>query len=63
MDVKIISGKWKGKEGPIFARTPSYYFDVKLLPGGTFDLPIPGDWNSIIFPYSGEILYQAKTVV
>jgi len=28
--VKIISGEWKGKKGPILARTPTYYFDVAL---------------------------------
>ena len=39
--VKIISGKWKGKTGPIYARTPSYYFDIEILPGGRFELPIP----------------------
>lgn len=63
MNVKIIAGKWKGKVGPIYARTPSYYFDVEILPGGQFDLPIPGLWNSIIFVYSGEVNYQGKTLV
>lgn len=28
--VKIISGEWKGKKGPILARTPTYYFDISL---------------------------------
>lgn len=63
MKVKIIAGKWQGKTGPIYARTPSYYFDVNVLPGGTFDLPIPGNWNSIVFVYEGSILYQNKTTV
>lgn len=63
MEVKIISGKWEGKTGPIFARTPSYYFDVHILPGGEFDLPISGEWNSIIFVYDGVVTYQNKTVV
>lgn len=63
MKVKIIAGKWQGKTGPIYARTPSYYFDVQMLPGGKFDLPIPGDWNSIIFTYEGSVLYQNKTTV
>jgi quercetin 2,3-dioxygenase len=36
VEVKIISGKWEGKTGPIYARTPSYYFDVHILPGGVF---------------------------
>ena len=58
LDVKIISGKWQGKTGPIYARTPAYYFDVHIHPGGNFDLPIPGSWNSIVFPYEGSILYQ-----
>jgi redox-sensitive bicupin YhaK (pirin superfamily) len=61
--VKIISGQWEGKTGPIFARTPSYYFDVTVLPGGEFDLPISGGWNSIIFVYDGVVKYQNKTVV
>ena len=62
MQVKIITGKWQGKTGPVFARTPSYFFDVNILSGGTFELPIPGDWNSLIFLHSGEVLYQEKTL-
>jgi redox-sensitive bicupin YhaK (pirin superfamily) len=61
--VKIISGKWEGKTGPIYARTPSYYFDVHLLPGGIFELPIPGEWNSIIFVHEGAVHYQDKELV
>lgn len=37
LNVKIIAGKWKGKVGPIYTRTPAYYFDVEILPGGKFD--------------------------
>jgi len=49
--VKILSGKWQGKTGPVYARTPAYYFDVTINSGGKFDLPISGSWNSIIYPY------------
>ena len=63
VDVKIISGKWQGKTGPVYARTPAYYFDVHLHPGGKFDLPIPSGWNTIVFPYEGELLYQEKEIV
>ena len=58
LDVKVIAGKWKGHEGPIVCRTPSYYFDVHVHAGGKFDIPISGLWNSIIFPYEGEVKYQ-----
>lgn len=60
VDVKIIAGKWQGKTGPVYARTPAYYFDVSLHPGGQFDLPIPTGWNTIVFSYSGELIYQGK---
>lgn len=63
VEVKIISGKWEGKTGPIYARTPSYYFDVHVLPGGAFELPIPGEWNTIIFVYEGQVVYQDKELV
>ena len=63
LDVKIIAGKWQGKEGPVFCRTPSYYFDVQIHPGGVFELPISGIWNSFIFVYEGEVKYQNETLV
>lgn len=63
VEVKIISGKWEGKTGPIYARTPSYYFDVHVLPGGVFELPISGEWNTIIFVYEGQVVYQDKELV
>ena len=63
VEVKIISGLWEGKKGPILARTPSYYFDVQLLPGGVFKLPISGLWNTLIFVYKGEANYMGKHYV
>lgn len=63
VEVKIIAGKWNGKTGPIYARTPAYYFDVKLLPKGSFDLPIPGHWNSFIFVHQGDLVYNNGTKV
>lgn len=63
VEVKIISGKWKQKTGPIYARTPAYYFDMHILPGGEFILPIPGEWNTIVFVYQGSITYQQKQEV
>ena len=63
VQVKIISGEWKGKKGPIYARTPTYYFDVSIEAGGEFKLAIPGDWNTIIFTYDGDVIYQGKQKV
>ena len=63
VDVKILAGKWNGKTGPIFTRTPAYYFDVEVHQGGKFDLPIPSLWNSLIFCYEGEVKYQNKLKV
>ena len=28
------------------------------MPGGHFELPIPGNWNSIIYTYKGDAKYQ-----
>ena len=56
--MKIISGKWEGKTGPIYARTPSYYFDVHVEEKGEFNLPIPGHWNTIVFAYEGSLSYE-----
>jgi len=34
-----------------------------MQPGGDFNLPIPGDWNTIIFAYDGVIHYNDKLQV
>ncbi len=56
--VKVISGEWEGVKGPILARTPTYYFDVELSENGHFDLDIPSTWNSFIFVFGGNIVYN-----
>jgi redox-sensitive bicupin YhaK (pirin superfamily) len=58
--VKIISGEWKGKKGPILARTPTYYFDISLKEDGDFDIPIPKKWNTLVFVYEGKLNYTVN---
>jgi redox-sensitive bicupin YhaK (pirin superfamily) len=33
------------------------------LPKGSFDLPIPGHWNSFIFVHQGDLVYNNGTKV
>ena len=56
--MKVICGKFEGYTGPIVSKSPVYYFDIKILPGGKFKLPISGTWNSLIFLYEGDLYYQ-----
>jgi redox-sensitive bicupin YhaK (pirin superfamily) len=38
-----------------------YYFDVELRENGHFSLDIPKTWNSIIFVFQGEVIYNDAT--
>lgn len=58
--VKIICGTWEGHTGPIIYNTPSIYMDVEMEKNGEFNIPINGNWNSIIFVYDGQISYTAQ---
>lgn len=60
--VKIICGKWEGHTGPIKYNTPSYYMDIKIPKDGNFSIPIKMNWNSIIYIYEGEAVYQCGSV-
>jgi len=50
-------------KGPIIARTPAYYFDVALNQNGHFNIDIPKTWNSYIFVFEGDIVYNGSTNV
>jgi redox-sensitive bicupin YhaK (pirin superfamily) len=57
--VKIKCGDWDGHKGPIKYNTPAYYMDVELPKSGLFEITIKKAWNSIIYPYEGEVEYSA----
>ena len=57
-NVKIIAGNWQRYQGPIQTRTPTYFFDITIKPGGNICIPINSHWGSLIFVYEGSINYQ-----
>ena len=52
--VKIIAGRFLETEGPVKdIVVPISYFDVSLEPQAVFRHPLPGDWKSFAYIYSG----------
>ena len=54
IQVKVIAGRIAGMEGPVRdIVVPISYFDVSLEPRSRFRHPLPGDWKSFAYIYSG----------
>ena len=60
MKVNLICGSWQNETSPIKSRSPAEYLDVNLHRNGVFNKVLPKRWNSLIYPYSGNILYQSN---
>lgn len=65
--VRVIAGSFGDATGPAPARsTEPLYLDVRLEPGGIFELPVPDGHDSFIYVYDGELMVGpsgAQTVV
>ena len=54
---KVIAGEALGAKGPIYARTPALYLDIKMEPNSKFEQVIPKGWNSFSYVYKGRAYY------
>ena len=60
--VRIISGIYKGIEGPGLPHTGMSYFDVILNPSKGIDISLDNFWNTFIYVYSGEAIIENETI-
>ena len=60
--VRIISGTYKGIEGPGLPHTGMCYFDVILNPSKGIDISLDNFWNTFIYVYSGEAIIENETI-
>ena len=56
MTAKVIAGEVFGVNGPIIARTPTYFIDFEFeLKDAVYTHEIPAGWVSMIICYSGSL--------
>ena len=60
--VRIISGIYKGIEGPGLPHTGMSYFDVILNPSKGIEISLDNFWNTFIYVYSGEAIIENETI-
>ena len=60
--VRIISGTYKGIEGPGLPHTGMSYFDVILNPSKGIEISLDNFWNTFIYVYSGEAIIENETI-
>ena len=60
--VRIISGTYKGIEGPGLPHTGMSYFDVILNPSKGIEISLDNFWNTFIYVYSGEAIIDNEII-
>jgi quercetin 2,3-dioxygenase len=58
--VRVIAGESLGQRAVIETRTPIFYFDCSLEPGGVLEQPAPPDYNALAFVYGGRGTFGAN---
>jgi quercetin 2,3-dioxygenase len=58
--VRVIAGESLGQRAVIETRTPIFYFDCSLEPGGVLEQPAPPDYNAFAFVYGGRGTFGAN---
>jgi quercetin 2,3-dioxygenase len=58
--VRVIAGESLGQRAVIETRTPIFYFDCSLEPGGVLEQPAPPDYNAFAFVYRGRGTFGAN---
>jgi quercetin 2,3-dioxygenase len=52
--VRIIAGEYGGKGSPVILRNPTLYLDTQLGPGKSIALPVPSDYQGIVYVLTGH---------
>jgi redox-sensitive bicupin YhaK (pirin superfamily) len=58
MKAKIVAGEVFGVKSPVRARTPTYFIDITLKNGQSYEHVIPKTWNAMIFNYNGKVVFN-----
>ena len=60
--VRILAGESLGARAVIETRTPIFYLDFSLKPGGVLVQPVPHDFNAFAYVIEGPLRFGSDTV-
>ncbi|HEV2126497.1 MAG TPA: pirin family protein [Chloroflexota bacterium] len=52
--VRVVAGEYAGARSPLDLRNPTQYLDVRLEPGAEVVLPVPAEFNGIVYVLDGQ---------
>ena len=55
INIGIVAGSFLGKEGPIETHSPLLTLRLDIAKGGSMQIPIPADYNAILYPLDGSL--------
>lgn len=61
--VRIIAGEYDGAHGPARTFTPINVWDLRLVAGGTAELPQPDGWTSLLVVLEGTVQVNGEAVL
>jgi hypothetical protein len=67
--VRLVAGEYMGIQGPAMTYTPMLALQISLTAGAEATLPLPAEWNALIYILSGELQlnnnwqYEGETLV
>ncbi len=61
--VRIIAGEYDGARGPARTFTPINVWDLRLVAGGTAELPQPDGWTSLLVVLEGTVQVNGEAVL
>src|SRR5437867_1746063 len=59
--VRVVAGESLGARAVIETRTPIFYLDFTLKPGGRVVQPVPRDFNAFVYVIEGPVLFGSHT--
>jgi quercetin 2,3-dioxygenase len=60
--VRVLAGESHGAQAVIETRTPIFYLDFTLEPGGQVIQPVAGDFNAFAYVVDGPVLFGSNDV-
>jgi len=63
VEVGVVAGEFLGKQGPIETHSQLLNLRLDLQAGGKMDIPLPSDYNAILYPLDGVLKLNGERAI